>query len=65
MKIEFEYGFGIAGEYRTLNVNDEEYYLGVNFDDKEYNRIAIKILKENYNINYNINEIMWKYNGTL
>ncbi len=66
MDIKFYWNGGFAGINHIMVVNDDEIRLGGVISDEEDARImAIEILKNDYNIDYNMDDITFNWGGEL
>jgi len=64
--IEFYWNGSFVGHNYYMVVDGYEISLGaISTSEKEAKEEAIYILKENYGIDYNINDIEWKWGGCL
>jgi hypothetical protein len=63
MEIKFIESHGFVGEFYSMEINGKSYTLSN--DNSSYEECAIKILKESYNIDFNINDVKFEWDGTL
>ena len=64
MLIKFIESHSFVGEQMSMKVDDEIYYLKMN-KNQTYQQHAIKILKEDYDIDFLITDIKFEWDGTL
>ena len=64
MNIKFKESHSFVGEYMTMEVNGVEYVLEMN-KNQTYEQHAVEILKETYNIDFNIDDVKFEWDGTL
>ena len=64
MKIKFIEGHGFFGETMTMEVNGNQHLLQVT-ENQTYTQHAVKLLKEIYDINFNIEDVKFEWDGTL
>jgi len=62
MEIKFIVGHSFVGEHMSMVVDGNDHRLDMN---KTYEEHAVKILKDVYNINYNINDVKFEWDGSM
>jgi hypothetical protein len=66
MEIKFYWNGSFAGTNYSITINEKEIRLGgVDEDENEAKLKAIEILKYDYNIDYNVDEIKFEWGGRL
>jgi hypothetical protein len=66
MEIKFYWNRSFAGTNHSMTINEKEIRLGgVVSNEDEAKLEAIEILKRDYNIDYNVDEIKFKWGGRL
>ena len=67
MKIEFIWNGSIVGRSHSLKIDDKYIDLGLAIvsEEEEAKLIIIEYLKNNYNLEYDINNINFKWGGQL
>ena len=66
MEIKFYWNGSIAGDNHSMTINGKEIRLGgVISNEDEAKLEAIEILKRDYNIDYNVDEIKFEWGGRL
>jgi hypothetical protein len=64
MKIKFIESHSFIGEHMIMDVNGKEHCLEMN-TNQTYEQHAIKLLKEIYDINFNIEDVKFEWDGSL
>ena len=66
MKIKFYWNGSFAGANHSMTINDKNIRLGgIVSNEKEAKLKAIEILKSDYNIDYNSDDIKFEWGGRL
>ena len=66
MEIKFYWNGSFAGTNHSMTINEKEIRLGgIVSNEDEAKREAIEILKRDYNIDYNVDEIKFEWSGRL
>jgi hypothetical protein len=66
MEIKFYWNGSFAGTNHSMTINGKKVRLGGIVSNEEEAKLeAIRILKQDYNIDYNIDEIKFKWGGCL
>ncbi len=66
MNIKFYWNGNFAGTNHSMNINGKDIPLGgMVSNETQAKLIAIEILKQDYNINYNIDDIKFEWGGCM
>jgi len=66
MKIDFYWNGSFVGVEYSIMIDDDEIFLGeYGLSENEAKLKSINILKNNFNIDYELNDIWFKFGGKL
>lgn len=64
MKIKFNESHSFAGELMTMSVNGHQHLLEMN-KNQTYEQHAVKLLKDIYNVDFNVEDVKFEWDGSL
>jgi hypothetical protein len=64
MKIKFIESHSFIGEHMIMEVNDNQHCLEMG-KNQTYEQHAVKLLKEIYDVDFNVEDVKFEWDGTL